>query len=640
MSLNITADTDADDVKSRLGAVVDRESIRTGGARTNRLRKNVRRQARDWGVTVEVDPDHDTAHVDAQPDQPPHVVISGREFEQPVTGLPGRAWDWEVQRSLGVHEVGHIRYSDIDDKNRLLDQLDDSDKGTAHSLWNAAEDGAIEAQVTRKWPTFYESLRLLRANLFDDGEVGIPDPEAGGQVFPVAHAAQAVTLDLWMRQVYDLDIGLLKGLLDPSDGEYHFATDDDYELFTDKVLPACEDLVDAALTTPQAEARNQAMFGHIERILDALRDADADGKSQQNGKAGDGDDGTGMPDDSRESHSGGAQSNADELDPDAEPTEPDEGGDDDGAAGGSDSDPEPVEDVSVDPNATRDAAEEAADDARAEAGVTDDLLDEIDNVCDAVEDANDGDGSGRGSTSGQLELPTHDRDPIAARVEEATAQSGRLAQLLRNRLQHERRTETRRDQRRGRLDSSSLHRTAVGETRVKQRKHEPEEKDYHGVVVLDRSGSMAGRAIEAAETAGAMLMLALEEVGVDTMGVELHHNDVVLAKPFNTDTDARLGNVLHGETRGGTPLHECVSIARERLNQEGGNRFMFVITDGKPGSVSRFQKLVQSCTFPVVGITIGTGSQVDDGIYHRSVTAAPGDDIGETLGALVQEVMF
>lgn len=635
MALNLTPDTDADDIRSRFSKTVDREDIRTGDSRVARLRRNIQRQSRSWDTAVEVDPGHGTAHVEARAGKPPKVVITGREVEQPATGYSGRAWDWMVQRSFGVHEVGHIRYSDIDDKDDHLSDVESGVKGVAHQLWNAAEDGAIESQVTKRWPNYYEPLRTLRANLFDDNEVGIADPENGGYVFPVVHAAQATVLDLWMREVYQLNVGTLDLLLDTNDDTLHFATENDRELFIVDVYPLCEDLVDAALTTPNAKARNAKLFDIIEDIIDLLDQADADGTPQANGQSAEDDDGSGMPDDSRRNHSGAAESDADELGEvdDVRPADDDEDAGQAVVPGPGAGDMDSPADIDTDADIEAQHAETVTDDANEEAGATEGMFDELEEMQNAVS------ASAESLRNEKLVVPTHTRQPNAQRVQEAKAAARPLARILRQRLQSERRTETQRHKRRGRLDSSSLSRTALGQRDVMQQRTEPDEKDYHAAVILDRSGSMGGNNIEAAETAAGMLLYALEEVGVETMLVELEDTEGRLAKPFGVPTDRREDKVFHGETGGGTPLGDVSEITRQRLNREGGKRFAFVVTDGRPGDRQRFEGILQSCNFPVLGVTIGRGN-AGEGVYHRSVSASPNDDLSATLQNLLLEVMF
>jgi len=66
---------------------------------------------------------------------------------------------------------------------------------------------------------------------------------------------------------------------------------------------------------------------------------------------------------------------------------------------------------------------------------------------------------------------------------------------------------------------------------------------------------------------------------------------------------------------------------------------MFVVTDGRPSRVSEFQEMVQTCNWPVLGVTIGDGSQVDGQVYHREAEAS-GEELRQTLENLLTEVMF
>jgi len=522
----ITPDSTRDDLARSVASTVSREQVRTSDSRQSRLHKNVRRQARNWNTTLDIDPDHSSAHVEADLNEDgepaPNVVVTGGAIDQPVTDYSGRAWDWLVQRSMGVHEVGHIRYSDIEDKDERLSGFSSGEKGVAQNLWNAAEDGAIERQITQRWSNYYTALRALRANLFDDIEFGFASPD--GTVFPLAHAAQASILDLWMREVYDLDVGAVTGLLDP-DSDLNFAKENDRDLFENEVLPRCERVVEVALTEPNATSRNAGMFHHIEQIIDLLDEADADGKAQANGDGESDDDGNGMPDDARQNHSGAAESDAEEIEApaDASPSETDG------------TPQQPAEsladpgDLDLDGDLEARAVEESADDQRAEAGLNDDLLDELEEMSGTL--------GGDNLKTREIQYVDPTGEPDSTRLNEARQHSGRLAQILRNRLQSEERTETRRGQRRGRLDSTALHRTSLGERDVKKRKVEPEDKDYRCVVVLDRSGSMGGGPVQAAEVATGMLTMALEEVGVDTMLLDLHSSEVRLSKPFGTSTE-------------------------------------------------------------------------------------------------------
>lgn len=625
MTFTITKDTDRDDIEKSMRSAVKRESVRTGDSRRQRLQTNVRRQGRIYDTTLDIDVEHPTAHCEAVEDGTYNVVITGREIPQPLTEYEAMDWDWLVQRSFGLHEVGHIRYTDFEDaRDQIENRFDAGDKGIAHSLHNALEDGAIEKQLSKRWPNYEAMLRTLRANIFEETDMGIADPERGGYIYPMAHATHAAVMDLWTREVYNLNIGVLDDLKDQSEEDAHFYTDDDYELFIAHILPLCEAIVPTVLSTANAQARNTEIFDFVEAVLPYIEDADADGKSQKQGDSDKQEDGAGYPDDSRDNHSDGAAMDAEQLEAedDANPSD-----DDDGPQNAA---CDSLSDVDEDVDVQARAEVEVGDDVRDESGLSEELLDELEDMAQAM--------AGDELESEEIQIPTERTEDTdsARRAEEF---SKPLARILRNRLQHEQRTKTLRGRRRGRLDSTSLHRTILGERDVKQRRMEPDEKDYNAVVVLDRSGSMTGRRIRSAEPAAAGITLALEEVGVDVAVFDLLTTKVHLAKPFGATTKDDMAQVCHGETGGGTPLTEVLKIARARLNQEGGKRFMVVITDGEIPGADEFEKTVRASTFPVLGVNIG-GSDTGSGAYDVFKQATAGEDLGRTLQDLVEEVMF
>ncbi len=638
MTVTITSDIDRETIATALGRTVDRRAVRTGDARKRRLQKNVRRLSRAWETTVVIDEEIRTTALEAVgPANDPEyeVTITGRRVPQPVTEYDPRAWDWLVQRALGVHEAGHIRYTNYTDWEGRVATLDTGDEGVAHTLHNALEDAAIETQIAKRWPNYYIPLRTLRTNLLENANIGIPDPERGGFLYPVAHAVHAAILDIWLREVYGLEWGVLDSLLDPADSVHHFTPDsDDAALFEAEVLPLLPRVVEAVLSTPDAIERNGAIFEFVRAVIEVLEGADADGRTQQNGRAGEGETGEGMPDDSRDNHSGEHTSAADALDdPDTGDFDPDEFG-----PGGSALDPPNA--VEMAESLQSQAVEEAADDARAEAGVTESLLDELEEMSNAL--GAEGATPGDGLRSIDLVVPTESWTADSALLESVRADFPVLARIFRNRLQHERRTAIRRGTRRGRLDPKRLYRTGIEPMpkNLKRRREEPEEKDYHIAFVLDRSASM-GRKIRQAELALGLLIYALWDVSVETMVLELYESTVRLAKPFGVTPDSQRDRLFHGRAGGGTPLTAVLHIVRQRLQREaprGTRTAMFIVTDDAPANPREFAATIEATTFPVLGVNLA--EQPSTGTYTRSVAAKPGEDLQEKLRQLATEILF
>lgn len=623
--MEITPDQSRDEIAKEIGASVRREDLRNSDARARRLEAGSQRRTRSWDLSLQIDENHPTAQVDQSPDTGPEIIVSGKEQPQPVTDYEGEEWDWLVQRAFACHEDGHVRYTDHDDKMERLNDLATGDRGTAHDLWNVIEDGAIERQLHGRWPNYYEIHRTVRANLFSEHPGGIPDVELGGYVFPLAHATSTVLMDIWVQQVYDLNLEVRDKLFDPNEIECHFSCEDDRRIFMDKIRPLCEQVIADALSEPNAVDRNAIIFEFIEEVLSLISKGRSDGKSQKN-RADDRSTG-GMPDDSRDNHSGEAQDDADYLgDDDIEIVDVEYDPDADTAG-------ESIDDVEVSGEVIARIVDEVGDEQIEVAGVNDDLLDELEEMQEAIK------GAGSDLKSQSILLPMEDRRAVESRAQSAKAASKPIAQILRNRLQQERVSTTIRNQRRGALDSPSLHRTAVGERRIKRRKIEPEDKDYHFLFVLDRSSSMGwSDDMKRAEEALGMLAYALEEVGVEVSIIELYTSKARLAKPFGVPIDSRKEHVFNGETAGGTPIGAALQLARERLLREGDNRYMVVITDDEPGDSALFEETVSKSPMPVIGINIGVdASDVD---YHRQIGVTDASALKDELVSLVQEVMF
>lgn len=633
MTVRINADDDRDDIRERIGATVSREDLRTSASRCRRLEDTSQRRTRQWDLSLDIDERHPTAHVDMEGDRF-EIVVTGRCIEQTATSLDGKKWDYGAQRALSWHEAGHVLYTDHDDFRTRLKSLDAGDKGAAKQVWNALEDGAIETQLAERWRNAYDVLRVLRANLFGEEEPGVDDIERGGRVFPLAHATQALLLDDWMADVYDLTRDVRAKLLDPDDDEYHFANDEDRDIFVNEIVPEVDAVVPDVLSTPNAMDRNRRIFEFIDAVLPHITDAMADGKSQMN--RDEQQSAEGMPDDASEGHSGLAQQDADALD-DIDPDDIDRvvvsDSDDDDADPDEHASPSDVElpdDVEVD------IEEGVYDQQSIEAGTSEDLLDELEAMSDVLDTGSDE------LVSDSVQFPTENWDADASVFAEARGGASVLAQLLRNRLQQERRSATQYNQRRGRFTGrgGATRRAQMGEKHVKQRTDEPDEKDYDFAFVIDRSGSMRS-SMRAAEVAMVMLSLALEEVGVDTMVIEMYGNEARLAKPFGTPSDQHKSRLAHGEVSGSTPLADSVTLARERLRTEGENSYLVVVTDGAPDNVARFETAIEGCTMPTLGVNLTNGDEVagmDE--YDRAVAASPGDNLQQTLANLVQEVMF
>lgn len=674
MTIKISTDHDRDDIKKQYGRRVDRETIRQSNAREQRLETSSQRRTGDWGLRLDIDPDCQTAYVE-QEDEHAHTVVSGREFAQPVTNLDPQSWDYLVQRALSWHENGHVLFTDHEDLKQRLDQVNHAKKGFYQQFWNALEDGAIETRIVKRWSNAAEPLRVLRANLFADSSPGTFDIERndGSLVYSMTMAAQVAALHHWMEQLYDLDIGVFGALLDKSEPEHHFRCGEDRQRFANEIAPAIKESTPGILAEDDPKLRNAKIFELAEEILPVIEESVADGLSQAQNRSGsehssDGSEGEtpeGMPEDSS-SGSGSAQADETdqiEIDPDSisgsgvpgesgdgdededgdstgtaegsAASEADEGTDDNNGAGASDA--QSIEDVKISDELEADLEKDVRVQRVAASGATDEIVEELEELLESLDSDDNADNT--------IQIPNNQWTADQQRLSEARQGSRPIAQILRNRLQNERESEVKRHQRRGRYTGrgGATLRAARGEDHIKQRTIEPEDKDYHFAFVLDRSGSMDSTEMCNAELALGMLSMALEDVGVKTMIIDLYQSKARLAKPFGSDVEQHADQVFSGASTGGTPLHNAVDLARARLKGASEHTAMVVLTDGVPDDEESFESALESCLMPVIGITLTEDTDerpVGADQYHRSLCAEPGSDLRESLVALVKEVMF
>jgi uncharacterized protein with von Willebrand factor type A (vWA) domain len=645
--MRITADTDAESLASHVGADTHRVRLRQSESRRQRLQRNARIRSGNWGLEVRIEPDAPPAAVVPLEDGT-ELVVSGREVPQPVTDYPDREWDLLVQKALTMHEVGHLRYTDHDDFRRRLDDIPEPARGVAAQVWNAFEDGAVEAAIGERWPNYRRLLGQLRANLLDEAGPGIADPRRGGYVFPLAHAIVCGVLD-----ATTYDSGTYERLLDPDDETMHFADDGDRDLFETEIRDRLESTVEAVLTEPDATERNRLVFTFLDDVLPVVDEARADGKAQLKARTGNA---WGMPDDASLGESGEAEAETPAMqDAEFETLSgggslqfPDEGegeGEGDGEGEQSPDDVGDLEDLDPeegDEDVTetserleRVLADEVRDQASESRESTDEQMFELDELQSAVE-AIDAELEADG-----IVVPTDDVECDEDVYHKALDDSKRLARLLRNRFQKQRKRTLSRNLRRGRLDPSALHRSATGGKRLKMQRELPEENDHHCLFVIDRSGSMNGDTMATAERAMGMLVFALESVDVEVAVLELFDKQCRLAKPFSQPAQTVRNRLFNGKAQGGTPLADTLHIARERLKREQGKRFLFVVTDGTPSDPERYMDALDRCTMPVVGVNLNDETPAGMDCFHRQVTVHPETaELRKALRQLVQEVLF
>ena len=649
--MRLTPETDREAVASHVEGAGERAALRTAETRRDRLERAIRISSGIWDLEVRIDPEHPPAAIRPQTDgitesEATEIVVSGTAVPQPVTDYPDREWDLLVQQALAIHEVGHLKHTAFGDLQARLDELPDGYESVAGQIWNAFEDGAIEAGIRDRWPNYGRMLAVLRANCFEERGPGIEDP-SGGLVFPVAHAVVAGILD---RTTYDS--GVYERLLDPTDDGYRFHSGADQDRFERSVADRLDAAVESVMSMPDPIERNRRVFEFVDAIRPVIDAAEADGRGQLAARTGNA---WGMPDDAALSRSertpetlgvlaetttaasssdSSRNTGVESLASDDARSPPDDGEDSSDRSDGSESNDRRTDEVDMEDELSRTLGEAVRDQDSAASSQRDAVVRNLSRMQAAIQSA-----SSQLETDGVV-LPEDDPEYDEAVYEAAVADGKRLARLLRNRFQKQQKRSVIRNTRRGRLDPTALHRHATGETHLKFRRELPDERDHHCLFVLDRSGSMS-QYVHRAERAMGALVFALESVDVDVGVIELLDKTVRLAKPIDREADRVPERLFHGEATGGTPLSDTLHIARERLKHEQGNRFLFVITDGRPADPDRYRAALDRFAVPVVGIHLAGDRAAGTDQFHRQVTVDPEtEELRRALRQLVQEVLF
>ncbi|UBF23043.1 cobalamin biosynthesis protein CobT [Haloarcula virus HCTV-16] len=395
----ISPDTDPNDLAKRIG-VGPGEKLRNSSRRESYLQKVAGLVSlRDLVLYVR----GQGAHVELNKDTP-EINVTGDKHEQSVTDIPRDEYDLLVQEVLTMHECGHILFSDWPSFERYLNRVEMNDRHLFKNIWNAAEDGAIERQITSEF-NVKDDFRVLYANLHEEqgrAAFGIEQEslqDTGGDEtfykFPMAHAVITAILDLWNEELYDEPSGALEFLLDEDNDEYVFGSPEDRETFVD-FLPTIETYVEDMLTQSKARKRNKRTWEFWEDFQDLMDDAQVSGKRPLSDSGGGQ---NGMPDD--------AQPGIGDSSRDADDLESGEGGtvvievdfDDDGDEGGDEDDDEADGWGIGDDNDDGDEEDEEGDDGAGGDNEQDDDADEEGDGSDG-EDGDDDEGESDQSDDG------------------------------------------------------------------------------------------------------------------------------------------------------------------------------------------------------------------------------------------------
>lgn len=659
--VTISADDDFDTVAGRVG-VGDDEQLRTSARREQYL-EGFARITTNSNVELMSHPNRsDTIYDD---DGTLIIRISSRRHPQDATDISDKVFDLICQEAITIHEIGHVLYSDFDALNEEVTAIDNEHVQLFFQFVNPLEDGAIEAQLRGRFNVDAE-LRVLYSNVAPSIEHGTSTHDGSytdqdGVIFTF-HEATIQTL-------YDMttfDTGKSTRLIDPDDDEYHFLVDDDRSLFID-FLPSLNHIVAKTISEPDGAKRMSAVGRFFRTVyLPYLDQAAVAGVDQAGKKAEDGEAGGRIGSDidwssvNDSAVSGGETAMADKLPTRDELDELFDGSIDDvddpsitsvvGGFGDSDVG-QNGEDDNVDgpnsgdemsePNVDREAIEEQLeadyrDEIRQEAAeAADGMLDEVETMHGLL---------GAHEELEDLQLVVEQREePDLDRWREVERWGERYAPVLERRLRRQHRSKPKRQQRTGSIDTRRLMDAIRGYARIFRQENQPDKRDYSCLIVQDRSTSMS-TVISECEAAVGSFAYALEQVGVDVSVLDFAYGAPRLTLPFGSSVADRRAELLSGVSGGGTPLSEVVALGRRRLDMQSGTPFMMIVTDDKPASPEKYQEQLDSCTFPVIGVSLcpdGDPESIDHTqFFHRSKVVTETSDLFFDLHQLAEEVLL
>ncbi|WP_255509161.1 VWA domain-containing protein [Halorubrum sp. BOL3-1] len=213
-----------------------------------------------------------------------------------------------------------------------------------------------------------------------------------------------------------------------------------------------------------------------------------------------------------------------------------------------------------------------------------------------------------------------DSADVQTRFTRVTERTSKLQSELRTQLRRERRQQLVRGTRSGRLDTRRAVAAARGRERVFSRRESGADRDYSCLLVLDRSGSMQGGPVEAAEEAVTALIHTLNAVGISVGVLSVWKSTVCLEHPFEGNPSESANRLLSRRADGGTPLAEPIAVARRRVDRgEGSEPFIIVITDGDPDDEDDYRTQLERCSVPVFGIYIGCRERDHSGYFNHIV---------------------
>jgi Mg-chelatase subunit ChlD len=295
--------------------------------------------------------------------------------------------DRAQQFGLSLHELGHIRYTNISVvADHLNERVDEEYQEFVHGLINYAEDAAIEHQLRAAQSQLAaDRLELVNRSLT---QITSDLPDTATITFTYRDAIQSYLYD---HGIYDSEKS--DALLDPDDPRLTFQSQDDAAAFA-QTQDALDDLLATVLSEPDSVKRGDAVLDCWEQTIKPLLDQ-IDEDNHQQGQ-----------EDEDTAATGGSSPNTPQSPSQSDSSTPDE------CEQGESSEP------SVDPDTDAEAPDESPEDAPSGDGAADA------DPSDVSESPTDDSPKTSGDTpDGVLGESPADGDPSEASSDDASAES-------------------------------------------------------------------------------------------------------------------------------------------------------------------------------------------------------------------------
>lgn len=265
-------------------------------------------------------------------------------------------------------------------------------------------------------------------------------------------------------------------------------------------------------------------------------------------------------------------------------------------------------------------------------------------------------------TSRSLKLTQHAEEPdpnAHIRYKKSRSMGQHIRDDLKARLQREQREKIDTHRYSGEFDDERMIDAARGAFNIFRSKQQGEEKDYQFIGIIDRSGSTAhdsedrhtnspdydeeDQIVFYEEEAMGAMVFALEELGIDTMVIDMYASQTWVTKHFHETFDQAKEKMFHGETSGRTPIHAPIRHAMQEAREQP-NPFIMVVTDGKPDSRSSYRDALDDAICPVLGVYVRPDmdekASEDNAWFHQQENCTDPATVSHALQRLTRKVLL